>query len=38
MQSGMFAEVQQHFADMEAGVSPSPHHGRAVASAGMLQL
>lgn len=32
MQSRTFVEVQQHFAAIGAG----PHHGDAVASAGML--
>lgn len=38
MQALAFAEVQQHFADTEAGTSPSPHHSRAAARADVLQL
>lgn len=38
MQALVFAEVQQHFADTEAGTSPSPHHSRAAARADVLQL
>jgi len=38
MQLRTLAEVQQCFAAMEAGLSPTPHHGRAAARAGTFQL